>query len=335
MLGLVLHQLVEALVPRRCRIPQEAKSVEFSGSFLRQLALPQALIIHPYTQRSLTHKYVAVTVLRLILRQLVQALFPRQWYTTSGSPAEANIIKFLDAIRKQLALPVHCTLPAHPFSQRSLTLRNVAVAVVGLVLRQLIEALVPRRWCASRAPVEAKIVEFLDALLGQFALLLRCALMGHPIAQRSLTLRNVAVTALGLVLRKLVEAFVPCVFVPRAPVEAKRVKFSGAILGQFALPVREALTVHPITQRSLSCWNVAVAVLCLEGLQLAALRIPCLILPNTLPLGFCPPRTLTSFDHPQKAEVGRSGACGLRSALCVCFRSARARHLGVSFYVTL
>ena len=62
-----------------------------------------------------------------------------------------------------------------PIYQEALTRWNLAVAVLGLVLRQLGEALVPRWLCAERFPHEAKLIKFLDTLLGKIALLVCCS----------------------------------------------------------------------------------------------------------------------------------------------------------------
>ena len=70
----------------------------------------------------------------------------RQLFILAGAPAKAKIIKFLDSLLRQFALLVLVcfALIDHPLSQRSLTLWNVTVAMLGLVPDQVAEALVPR-----------------------------------------------------------------------------------------------------------------------------------------------------------------------------------------------
>ena len=44
----------------------------------------------------------------------------------------------------------------------------------------------------------------------------------------------------------------------------------------------------------------------LEVLQLAVPRVPSLIMPTTLRLGVCSPRSRASFGHREDVEVGRA-----------------------------
>ena len=104
-----------------------------------------------------------MTVLGLVLSQLVVAILP---FWLCAAPAEAKIVKVSDAVIGYFTLLACLALIDHPFSERSLTLRNVAVTVLGLVLSQLVVAILPFRLCACAAPVEVKIVKVSDAVFG-------------------------------------------------------------------------------------------------------------------------------------------------------------------------
>ena len=75
------------------------------------------------------------------------------------------------------------------------------MTVLGLVLRKLGMALVPRRMFAFRVPYEANVIEFLDVILGQLALLVRCTLTVHPF-NKLLILWYAQVVKFGVVLRQ-------------------------------------------------------------------------------------------------------------------------------------
>ena len=144
----------------------------------------------------MTRRDVAVAVFYHEGLQLVEALVP--CWKSASAPIKAKIIKFFDALLSQIFFLALRSLTGHPYTQRSMTLRNIAVAMFDQEGLQLTVAVVPCRDCASRAPVKAKSVKLLDALLGQSVVLALRPLTGHPSPQSSVTLRNVAMAVLGL-----------------------------------------------------------------------------------------------------------------------------------------
>lgn len=226
-LGLVLRELVESILPRRqcaSRAPLKAKFAKFLDALLRQFALllQLALTVHPRAQRSFPCCDVAVAVLPLVLHQLFEALVPRR-QCASKAPVKAKRVKFSDAPLGQLALAL--SLPVHPCAQRFLTLRDVAMSMLGPeslqlaapIIPFLIMPITPRPGIMPitlRVPLEAKSVKFLDAILGKFGILARCSLLAHPSAQSFMPVWNVAVVMVGLEILQLVVPITPFPIMP-------------------------------------------------------------------------------------------------------------------------
>jgi len=108
-----------------------------------------------------------------VTHELLEATVPRRGCATSGSPVKAKATKFLDALLRQIAFLVLCALIVHPFSQRPLALWDIAVAVIGLVRHQLLQAIFPRQRSRSSSPIEAKVIKFLNLTVGKFVRLPR------------------------------------------------------------------------------------------------------------------------------------------------------------------
>ena len=101
------------------------------------------------------------------------------------------------------------SLIAYPRPKLSLTLWNVAAAVISLVLDELIEPSLPRHDRLFQCPLEADAAEPIDAILRKRTSPVGRSLMAYPRPKLALAPLNVAVAVLCLVLDELVESILP------------------------------------------------------------------------------------------------------------------------------
>ena len=131
-------------------------------------------------------------------------LVPRSPHAIGSSPVKAKLIKPPNAVLGQLALSALATLGTlGRYVPKGLWLTGTLQLPNSCILSGSSN----RRRCATRAtqifprfaPVEAKIIEFLNALLRQFLIRSCRALSVHPTTQRFVTPRDVAISMLGLI----------------------------------------------------------------------------------------------------------------------------------------
>ena len=134
-------------------------------------------------------------MLCLVSDELLQLSVPT---TLLQSPIEADAAEPIDAILRKRISQVGYPLMAYPLSKLSLSLRNVAVAMLCLVFDELVESSVPffSSPLFEQRPLEADAAEPIDATLRKRASLVSYPLSVHPRSKLSLLPGSIAVAVL-------------------------------------------------------------------------------------------------------------------------------------------